>query len=147
MKYNQVPYPKSYPLDKVFWEAILSMLSLTTSRTNDIKKSNKVPLPKKCPRQILLKISLMHAFITCITNNFPKFRVYRFTNVDVNQATTYYDTILTESLSQKCDLLILTDFSENQSNPCFNYYWQLPKVSCTSINKYASRRYPGHNIF
>jgi hypothetical protein len=38
----------------------------------------------------------------------------------------------------------LTDFSENQSHTCFYYYWQLPKVSCISINK--SRRYPGDNI-
>jgi hypothetical protein len=28
----------------------------------------------------------------------------------------------------------LTDFSENQSNPCVYYYWQLPKVLCTLIN-------------
>jgi hypothetical protein len=39
----------------------------------------------------------------------------------------------------------LTDFSENQSHPCFYYnYWQLHKVSCISINK--CRRYPGDNI-
>jgi hypothetical protein len=37
-----------------------------------------------------------------------------------------------------------TDFSENQSHQCFYYYWQLPKVSCMSINKCT--RYPGDNI-
>jgi hypothetical protein len=38
----------------------------------------------------------------------------------------------------------LTEFSENQSHPCFYYYWQLAKVLCKSINKFM--HYPGNNI-
>jgi hypothetical protein len=40
----------------------------------------------------------------------------------------------------------LTDYSENQSHPCFYYYWQLPKVSCIFIFINKCRRYPGDNI-
>jgi hypothetical protein len=46
---------------------------------------------------------------------------------------------------KKRKVIPFTDFSENQSNPCFYYYWQLPKVSCISINK--CRCYPGDNIW
>ena len=58
------------------------------------------PSPKKwSPWQIFLKINTIHVFT--ITDNFPKFRVYWSTNVGAIQATTYCDTNLTKSPSQK----------------------------------------------
>jgi hypothetical protein len=82
--------------------------------------------------QIFLKINPIHAFT--ITDNFPKFRVYRSTNVGAIQATAYYDKNLTKSPSKK--VISLTEFFENQSHPLL--------ATCISINK--CRRYPGDNI-
>jgi hypothetical protein len=59
----------------------------------------------------------IHVF--SITDNFPKFRVYPYTNVGAIQArvqaTSYYDTNLTPHPRK---VIPLTDFSENQSHPC-----------------------------
>jgi hypothetical protein len=79
--------------------------------------------------------------IHTFTDNFSKFHVNQSTNEGAIQVTTYFLKNLLPS-SPKSDPL--TDFSENQSHPCFYYYWELPKVSYISINK--CRRYSGDNI-
>jgi hypothetical protein len=133
------PSQNSCPLDRFFRGPILSMLNPihVFTLTNNFSKfhvnqsTNEravqvityqniyyVPLPNKwSPWQILLKINPIHALT--ITDNFPKFLVYRSTNVGVIHATTYYDTNLTKPPSPKSDPL--TYFSENQSHSCFYF--------------------------
>jgi hypothetical protein len=103
----------------------------------------KTPSQKSEPldRFFWKSISSMHLLLLTTSQTFMY--IHQQMYVGAILATIYYDTKLTMSPSHR-KWSPWQIFSENQSHPCSCYYWQLPKVSCISINK--CRRYPGDNI-